>query len=78
MLELLNQVVRENSLLNLVNSFACLVSDRLEASPNEQGTGNVIATSVGGQMHLPAKLSLKARFAAKTQASTPVNCFSSR
>jgi hypothetical protein len=43
MLELLNQVVREHSMLNLVNSFACLVSDRLEASPNQQGTGNMIA-----------------------------------
>jgi len=43
MLELLNQVVRQHSLLDLINGFAGLVSTQLKASPNQQSTGNVIA-----------------------------------
>jgi hypothetical protein len=70
MLELLNQVVREHAMLDLINGFAGLIGDRLDAAPNEQGTGNVIATSVGGQMHLPAKLSLNSRFSALTSLNT--------
>jgi len=65
-------------MLELINVFVSLVGDRLEPTPNKQSTSDMIATSVGGQMHLLAKLSLNARLAAKTQASTPVNCFNSR
>ncbi len=43
MLKLLNQVVREHPMLNLINSFARLVGDRLKATPNQQGTSDVIS-----------------------------------
>jgi hypothetical protein len=41
--ELLNQLVRQHSLLNLINRSASLISDQFETTPNEQGTSNVIA-----------------------------------
>ena len=44
-------------MLSLINGSTAQVGARLEPTPNEQGTGNVVATSVDGQMHLPAKLS---------------------
>ena len=30
-------------MLKLINGFACLVSDGFKTTPNEQGTGNVVA-----------------------------------
>jgi len=39
-------------MLNLVNSFACLVSARLEASPNEQGTGNLTLPALKRRVRL--------------------------
>ena len=35
MLELLNQIVRKHSMLNLIDSFTRLVGERLETTPNQ-------------------------------------------
>lgn len=47
MLELLNQVVREHPLLDLINRSAALVRDRFEPTPDQQGTGDVVALNAG-------------------------------
>lgn len=47
MLELLNQVIREQSMLDLINRSACLVGDRRQATPDEQGAANMIALNAG-------------------------------
>lgn len=47
MLELLNQVVREHSVLDLVNGSVAPIGNRFQASPHQQGAGNVVALNAG-------------------------------
>lgn len=43
MLKLRLEIVREHRVLNLIDSSTTCVSNRLQATPNQQGTSNVIS-----------------------------------
>jgi hypothetical protein len=62
-----HQVVRQYALLNLINRSATLVSDRLEATPNQQDIGNKIAANVfGTEDSVPKTFALNPGFTALT------------